>query len=284
MIKKSFLLALLFLFSQLSFAAETPHGSSYDNRIQYVNYNDGDVVVVKAVSGLGARIVFSPTENILDVASGFTQGWEFNDRRNILYIKPKTVKAGTGQEAGLLSPTPEQWNTNLMVTTNLRMYDFDLQLLPDTSDKQASYRVEFRYPADEQAAREKEAEKQAATKKLTQKPTPRNWHYTMQVGKKSKAIAPTMAYDDGRFTYLQFPNNREFPAVFVVADDKKESLVNTHVDNDILVIHHVSPELVLRLGNAVVGIYNESFDADGLPPDNGTTVSGAKRIILGDGQ
>lgn len=265
-------------------AAEIPTGSHYDKRIQYVNYNDGNVVVVKAVSGLGARIVFSPTENILDVASGFTQGWEFNDRRNILYIKPKSIKSGSGQDAGLLTPTPEQWNTNLMVTTNLRMYDFDLQLLPESTTSQAAYRVEFRYPADEQLAREREAEKQAADKKLDEKPAPRNWNYTMQVGKNSKAIAPTSAYDDGRFTYLTFPNNRDFPAVFVVAEDKSESLVNTHVNSDTLVVHRVSNELVLRLGDAVVGVYNESFDADGLPPDNGTTVPGAKRIISGDAQ
>lgn len=273
-----------FLFIFCASAAENPTGSNYDRRIQYINYNDGNVVVVKAVAGLGARIVFSPTEQILDVASGFTQGWQFTDRRNILYVKPKSIASGSGQDAGLLTPEPEQWNTNLMVTTNLRMYDFDLQLLPESNTSQAAYRVEFRYPADEQLAREKAAEKIAADKKLDEEAPPRNWNYTMQVGKKSKAIAPTMAYDDGRFTYLKFPNNRDFPAVFVVSEDKKESLVNTHVNNDILVVHRVSNELVLRLGDAVVGIYNESFDADGLPPDNGTTVPNAKRIILSGDQ
>lgn len=64
-------------------AADVPVGSRYDGRIQYVNYNAGDVVIVRALPGLGARIVFAADEEILDVASGFTQGWEFSDRRNM---------------------------------------------------------------------------------------------------------------------------------------------------------------------------------------------------------
>ncbi|MBD4588067.1 TrbG/VirB9 family P-type conjugative transfer protein, partial [Xanthomonas citri pv. citri] len=83
------------------------------------------------------------------------------------------------------------------------------------------------------------------------KPAPMNWHYSMQVGKDSEAIAPSMAYDDGRFTYLRFPNNRDFPTVFLVAGDKSESIVNANVDPsvpDILVVHRVAREMVLRLG------------------------------------
>lgn len=267
-------------------AADVPQGSRFDNRIQYVNYNPGDVVVVRAVVGLGARVVFSPGETILDVASGFTQGWEFNDRRNILYIKPKSVQVGQGVPA--MAPEAGKWDTNLMVTTNLRMYDIDLHLLPGSNSGKApassrvAYRVEYKYPADELAASKALAEKQRAQAKLDVKPEPRNWNYAMQVGDASENIAPTMAYDDGRFTYLKFPNNRDFPAAFLVAADKTESLVNSHIDPatpDTLVVQRVSKEMVLRLGNAVVGIYNDSFDPDGVPATAGTTVPGVKRVI-----
>ena len=104
----------------------------------------------------------------------------------------------------------------------------------------------------------------------------------MQIGDASENIAPTMAYDDGRFVYLKFPNNRDFPSAFLVAADKTESLVNSHIDPavpDTLVLQRVSKEMVLRLGNAVVGIYNDSFDPDGVPANQGTTVPGVKRVI-----
>ena len=99
-------------------AAEVPQGSKFDNRIQYVNYNAGDVVVIRAVAGIGSRIVFAPNETILDVASGFTQGWEFPDRRNILYIKAKSVKGEQGQPA--MAPEPGKWDTNLMPAAGIQ--------------------------------------------------------------------------------------------------------------------------------------------------------------------
>ncbi|HET9239200.1 MAG TPA: P-type conjugative transfer protein VirB9 [Oligoflexus sp.] len=270
-----------------AYAADVPQSSRFDNRIQYVNYNPSDVVVIRSVAGIGTRIVFAPNETILDVASGFTQGWEFSDRRNILYIKAKSIKGEQGQPA--MAPEPGKWDTNLMVTTNLRMYDLDLYLLPGSnnsgkapSNQKISYRVEFKYPGDEAAAERSLADKQRTRSALDTKAEPRNWNYSMQIGDASENIAPTMAYDDGRFTYLKFPNNRDFPSAFLVAADKTESLVNSHIDPafpDTLVLQRVSKEMVLRLGKAVVGVYNDSFDPDGIPAEGGTTVPGVKRIL-----
>jgi len=274
----------LALHSAATIAVDMPQSSKYDNRIQHVNYNAGDVVVVRTVPGISTRVVFSPGENVLDIASGFTQGWNFQERENVLYIKPQSIKGENGQPS--MPPEAGKWNTNLLVKTNLRLYDFDLQLLPGSNsgapatNQRISYRVEFRYPEDEAEKAKKALEAQAAKVKLDAKTAPRNWNYSMQVGPDSEGIAPTLAYDDGRFTYLKFPNNRDFPAVFLVAADKTESLVNTHVDKDVMVIQRVASELVLRLGNSVVGIYNDSYDIDGVPANDGTTVPGVKRVII----
>ena len=283
-------IALAMLATAAAHAVDLPQSSKFDSRIQYADYNAGDVVLVRALPGLGARIVFSPSEEILDVASGFTQGWEFQTRRNILYVKPKSVKVS---EAETMVPTAGKWNTNVMVTTTRRMYDLDLPLLAGGGNdgKPApsagvAYRVEFRYPEDDKAKALAEASRQLTQSKLDAKPAPMNWHYSMQVGEASEGIAPTMAYDDGRFTYLRFPNNRDFPTVFLVAADKTESLINSHIDPrspDVLVVHRVNRELVLRLGNAVVGVYNDRYDPDGVPPVKGTTVPGVQRVIISEG-
>jgi len=274
----------LTLHSTVIFAVDIPQSSKLDNRIQHVNYNAGDVVVVRTVPGLSTRVVFSSDETVLDIASGFTQGWNFMDRQNVLYIKPQSIKGENSQPS--IPPEAGKWNTNLLVKTNLRLYDFDLQLLPGSNsgapatNQKISYRVEFRYPEDEAERAKKAAEAQAAKVKLDAETAPRNWNYSMQVGPDSEGIAPTLAYDDGRFTYLKFPNNRDFPAVFIASADKSESLVNTHVDKDVMVIQRVASEFVLRLGNSVVGIYNDSYDMDGVPANNGTTVPGVKRVII----
>ena len=274
----------LALHSTLTISMDVPQSSKFDSRIQHVDYNAGDVVVIRTVPGISTRVVFSPGETVLDIASGFTQGWNFSDRDNVLYIKPQSIKGENGQPS--MPPEAGKWNTNLLVKTNLRLYDFDLHLLPGSNsgapatNQRISYRVEFRYPEDEAERAKKTAQAQAAKVKLDAKSAPSNWNYSMQIGPDSNGIAPTLAYDDGRFTYLKFPNNRDFPAVFLVAADKTESLVNTHVDKDVLVIQRVASEFVLRLGNSVVGIYNDSYDIDGVAPNDGTTVPGVKRVII----
>ena len=290
--KKSLIIfILLACYIDFSFAIDVPQSSKFDSRIQYVNYNNGDVVVVRTLPGIGTRIVFDKKEIIGDIASGFTQGWELSGSRNILYIKPKSVSIKEGKNNIIMAPQAGKWDTNLLVSTNLRLYDFDLKLLPGGSNsgkvprnKYVAYRIEFKYPIDVELKDKRAAKRAIVQAHFEKKPPPRNMNYTMQIGEHSEGIAPTMAYDDGLFTYLKFPNNREFPSVFTVAADKKESIVNQHVDDDVLVVHRVSKELVLRLGNAVVGIYNDNFDMDGVPPQNGTTVENAKRVFIGDGE
>lgn len=275
------------LASSTAWALDEPIPSAFDNRIQYVNYNDGDVVLIRAVAGLGTRVVLHPGERIVGVASGFSQGWEFKDAGHILYLKPKSIGGGeSGQEP--MSPEPGKWDTNVMVTTDQRMYDFDLRLLRGDNSgapprgQPVAYRVQFRYPAEVKQQEAAQASKEVARARLDALPPPVNWDYSMQIGDAAEGIAPSMAYDDGRFTYLRFPNNREFPTAFLVASDGTESIVNSHIDPrmpDMLVLHRVSPALVLRLGSAVVGIYNDSFDADGVPSRTGTTVPNVRRVL-----
>ena len=115
--------------------------------------------------------------------------------------------------------------------------------------------------------------------RLGASPQPVNSNYSIAEGKHSEDIVPTLVFDDGRFTYLKFPNNREVPAVFHVLPDGSETVVNARMEGDLLVADRVSRQLMLRAGTAVVGVWNEGFDLDGVPPSNGTTVSGVDRQI-----
>ena len=256
-----------------AFALDIPTGSRLDGRIKHVIYKKNDVVRIDAFVGIGTQIVFAEDEEITDYASGFSEGWEFVKRGNTFYLKPKSRNA----------------DTNLHIVTNKRPYAFELRLNKDWMEKgkgrnlpydpKMAFRIEFVYPDDNAAKLSKDLAEKEIRARLEAKNMPRNWNYTMHVGDASREIAPTMAYDDGRFTYLRFPNNREVPAMFLVSPDKSESLVNTHVIDDMVVIQRVAPEYVLRLGNQLVGLYNESWDPDGVPPEDGMTAQGLKRVI-----
>jgi len=270
---------------QPAFALDLPQGSDRDNRIQLVNYHSGDVVVVNSTVGAGTRIVFAENETIIDTASGFPDGWEFTPSRHILYLMPKSINAG--QDTPPMMPKSGEWNTNLMVTTNLRLYDFDLRLLNTdraTVDDRVSYRVQFSYPVEDDAKRLVAIEREEAAQALDATRPVLNTNYTMQAGEGSESITPGLAYDDGAFTYLQFPPIGEMPAAFVINSDGTESVVNTHTApdrRDTIAIQRIAPEFVLRLGKAVVGIYNESFDVNGGERERGTTVPGVARTDRG---
>lgn len=110
--------------------------------------------------------------------------------------------------------------------------------------------------------------------RLQARPQVRNTAYAMAEGPGSEDIVPTLVFDDGRFTYLRFPGNREVPAVFHVQGDGSETLVNARMEDDLLVVDRVSRRLMLRAGQAVVGLWNEAFDLEGAPPVKATTVPG----------
>ena len=94
----------------------------------------------------------------------------------------------------------------------------------------------------------------------------------------AKALAPSEMWDDGRFTYLKFDTSREMPTVFKVAADGTESTVNSHVENDTVVIHGTSALYHLRLGKKVLGVENRSFDPRGNFNYRGTTLPGRVRM------
>jgi type IV secretion system protein VirB9 len=116
-------------------------------------------------------------------------------------------------------------------------------------------------------------------------PMVRNANYSKQTTPKSEEIAPSVVFDDGRFTYFRYPKNREIPAIFAIGPAGEEIRVNTHaarlsadpenpkarVTNDYLVVQRLSKKFILRLGTAVVNIINEDFDSYGIETWNGTT-------------
>jgi P-type conjugative transfer protein VirB9 len=278
--KKPALAALMLALSLPALALDVPQRSPRDPRIQRVEYNELDVVQIDAGVGYSTHIQFAPDEQVTNISSGFSAGWEFGDDRNNLWLKPISVKDSKGV---LRQPTTKLWNTNLTIVTNKRNYSFMLKLHEEPAPN-ITFRVVFAYPETSVAEKKATVDKAITQVRLETRAEPRNWRYSMQIGEGASEIAPNMAYDDGRFTYLRFPGNRDFPAVFSVADDKQESMVNTHIDPkvpDVLVVHRVSKQFYLRLAKQVVGVWNDAYDAHGVPPENGTTVPGVRRRIKG---
>lgn len=253
-------------------ALEIPSKSREDNRIQYASYSVGDVTKINAVNGYITTIIFSPSEVVENFGSGFSTAWEFSASQNHFFLKPKD-RNGT---------------TNIVVVTSKRVYSIDVHLVNDP--KNATYQLIYRYP-DEIAKVKHEEKKKKDLEDLTKKPDPNvlhsderiynaNYQYTMNFGKNEHSVdlAPKRVFDDGRFTYFKFRRNHDMPAIYAVTTDG-EAIVQSHVENGVVVVHGVFEEYRLRAGTAVCGIYNDDFSGGSTAPNTSTTVSGLQRKV-----
>jgi len=187
---------------------------------------------------------------------------------------------------------------NLELKTDKRDYSIEFHVLPNASSTATGashaadpmFRVIFRYPEQvhggaalntDEAARQFEAREKALLedRMVESRPVARNWAYSMQVLKGADDIVPSLVFDDGRFTYFRFANSREVPAIFYISPSGEEARINFQMDGDLAVVQRMGRRFVLRLGGAAVGIWNDHFDPDGVPPQDGTVVSGVTRTI-----
>jgi len=271
-----------------------------DPRLRELVYSKERLVSVLVRRGVVTHIEVDPGEHILYAASGVgsdcksdTDSWciepVFGDHH--VFVKPKSFASGVN---------------NLEVVTDRRAYSIQFTTLAVGDGRQPALRVTLIAPLDpgpspapgapdttaearaptpgtgESAAAAmtlRSAPDQLVALGLRQAPTAVNTCYSIALGKQSQDIVPSMAFDDGRMTYIRFAGNRELPAVFQVAEDGVESMVNPRMEGDLLVVDRVGRRFNLRLGNQVVALYNDAYDADGVPPVNGTTVSGVERVL-----
>ncbi|MDG4868613.1 P-type conjugative transfer protein VirB9 (plasmid) [Guyparkeria sp. 1SP6A2] len=263
---------LLFLafVSSPAFALETPAAGEYDDRVKYVDYNPAEVVKLVGHYGYSTHIQFARGEAVQQIAMGDKLAWEVAPVDNHIFIKPRDKEA----------------TTNMTVLTSRRAYNFELnahwsQMGAHSNDMY--FQVSFNYP-EEEAARERAEEARNEVERRMDSGSnlvARNWNYW---AKGSESVTPNRAVDDGRFTYLTFAANRSMPAVYIINDDGSESLVNTHIDPDrpgVIVVEKIARQLVLRKGQSVACLFNESYDPDGIANHTGTTIEGVKRGIKG---
>lgn len=261
---------------------------AHEPRIREVIYDPAEVIVVPVKRGVSTHIQLEAGETIRFAAAGVGSNcakaehpWcvVADEGSGHLFVKPRELASGP--------------NT-LALVTERRSYSFEFKLV--SGKQEPVLRLVVRparpSPPDPQTLRSAYAA-QAAAAALASAPSPgevlqqrliapapvRNANYSVATGSASKDIVPTVVFDDGRFTYLQFPNNREIPAAFQVNADGSESLVNMRMERDFLVIDRVSRSLMLRLGPAVVSVRNEAYDLDGQPPVAGTTAPGVERLL-----
>ena len=295
----AWLTILLLCSGASSDAAEVPVPGDGDQRVRYVTYQKDEVTKVTVRRGVVTRIVLGEDERIVIAGSGFLADC----------AKPETewcIRADVGTNQVWVKPKDHATHNNLEIRTDKRDYSLEFTVVGDDRIRpkqnagqrprrtdEPMYRVIFRHPLvpsnpaaltamQASVHRAKHAREKADLlyERLDSfAPEPRNWSYSMEVLPGGEDISPTLVFDDGRFTYFLFPPNREIPAIFYFSPLGEETRINFHMEKDLAVVQRMGRRFVLRLGDAVVGIWNEAYDKTGVPAIEGTTVSGITRTL-----
>lgn len=260
--------AILAAFVLPAWAEAVPKGSPRDSRIQTAEYHPDQVYRIHSQIGRAVMVQLEEDERLSGDAAalgmGDAEAWKVAVRGNNIIFKPQ-------------APRPQ---TNMLINSNKRTYAFSLTMGGGKTKQAATYILRFNYPDSVQRQNTLAAEKQAqAMSVLRQAGSGAEIRNTDYWGYGHRTLAPTVAWDNGRFTYLQFNNGKALPVAYKIMPDGTESLLNSHLDGDTVVIHETAEKFVLRLGKSVLALENRGYDTEGRFNRTGTGDNHAVRII-----
>jgi len=241
------LCALLFvgLLNSTALAEQTTYASDGDTRIQYFDYDADEVYRIPLVPEVGTLILFDSNEVITDVATDDSKDLEFT---------PTSAKDG----AFIVYDRPLE--TTMTILTNLRRYTF---VFDARYSNAAASQIRFQYASSrkglvhvvpDSGKRELSvADKAGFGQRVdhTQNRYEVNTDYNF---KGDRRLVPALVFDNGLYTFFEFKG--EVPAIYEVLPDRREKVINRHRDGKFVVVHKVSKQLTLRLGDRSICLFN----------------------------
>lgn len=228
-------------------AVETGQAGNSDSRIKTYVFDPAQVYRIIAHFGFVTTIQLGKGERIDSVQLGDHVSWQVDrlKRGDMLSVVP--IENGGAY-------------TNMLVTTNRRIYSFEMTArhAPHIEDASLTYLYRFDYPVTgEEFARSRSVYTSIDGVADAIGKSQRNEAYRASGPSRLK---PVRMFDDGAKTYLAFADGASLPAAFAVGPDRSESVVNTSMLPDgTLVIHSVKPRITLRGADGVVCIYNDAL-------------------------
>ncbi|WP_321335961.1 P-type conjugative transfer protein TrbG [Breoghania sp.] len=213
-----------------------PRREGYYNAIQVYPWSEGALYQVYTAPGKITDIALEPGEALTGagpIAAGDTARWIIGD-----------TTSGSGEEPQvyiLVKPARPDIETNLVVTTDRRVYRIELRA------GEGSYMpaVAWNYP------------RSSSSQRPVVRATPRipavsvrNYRYGLTGD--TPPWRPVSVYDDGRRVYVEFPGGivqGEMPPVFVLGPDGNPEIVNSRVYRNILIVDRIFGAAELRLGS-----------------------------------
>lgn len=243
-------------------ALREPAKSGFVNAVQVYPYSEGALFRLFAAPERVSDIALQPGETLVSVAAGDTVRWAVGD-----------TTSGSGETKRthlLVKPFAPGLSTNLVITTDRRVYHVQLTSTPST----AMTGMRWTYPQDELLALARQRVEAQAARPVSVGVEVAQLNFDYRVTGDKPAWRPLRAFDDGRQTWIEFPaaiSTGEAPPLFVLGDKGEAELVNYRVSGRFYIVDRLFGAAELRLGAKKQKIVR-------------VTRGGAKRASRGQGQ
>ena len=213
-----------------------PRREGYYNAIQIYPWSEGALYQVYAAVGQITTIALEPGESLTGagpIAAGDTARWIIGD-----------TESGSGPTRRvhvLVKPTRPDISTNLVITTDRRIYMIELR----SGEETWMPAVAWAYPAPPAGQR-----RTAPAAPIIPAEAARNYRYGLTGD--SPPWRPISVFDDGRRVYVVFPRGivqGEMPPIFVLGSDGEPQIVNSRIHQNILIVDRLFGAAELRLGS-----------------------------------
>jgi P-type conjugative transfer protein TrbG len=212
-----------------------PRREGYYNAIQIFPWSEGALYQVYAAVGQITNIALEPGESLTGagpIAAGDTARWVIGD-----------TESGSGVTRRvhiLVKPTRPGISTNLVITTDRRIYMIELR----SGESPYMPAVAWAYPQPPASQRQT-----VPAAPVIPAVAARNYRYTLTGD--NPPWRPLAVYDDGRRVYVEFPRGivqGEMPPLFVIGADGEPQIVNSRIHQNILIVDRLFGAAELRLG------------------------------------
>jgi P-type conjugative transfer protein TrbG len=214
-------------------------------------YNAGQQPIIQTTPFQETVISLEPGERFTNITSGDPNRWS--------YAVAVSGQGPTQQQNVLVKPSLPNISTNMVITTDRRLYN--LRLVSQLSAA-PSRNVSFWYPDELIAAANSATFSQANSGIVDSVPDVNlnqlNFNYSVSNGGWRASYTswrPIRVFDDGQHTYIQFPGdlvNRDMPALFIsngfISNGGTKELVNYRSKPPYFVVDKIFKQAVLVMG------------------------------------
>jgi type IV secretion system protein VirB9 len=240
-------------------AAREPSRRDYAEARQVYAWAEGALYRLYTAPERVSEIALEPGERLVSVAAGDTARWVIGD-----------TSSGSGASRRmhiLVKPSAVGLRTNLVITTDRRVY----HLLVESTPRTAMASISWRYPSETLLAlgsgHAAAAPAIADDVALGMLGALEALDFGYRIEGDDPPWRPVRAFDDGRQVFIEFPRSvAEAPPLFVTGASGRPELVNYRVRGRFYVVDRLFSAAELRLGarrQQVVRIHAPDADRSG---------------------